>query len=83
MYRLLLAVACSHALQPRPKTLEALKTSRRDLLPLAGLLFAPQAAFAATSEELKAMICVGITFRALHAIDAMLSPKLRLLDGAT
>jgi len=70
MYRLLLAVTCSHALQPRPKTLEALKTSRRDLLPLAGLLFAPQAAFAATSEELKAMICVEIKFRAPHAIDA-------------
>ena len=55
MYRLLLAVACSHALQPRPKTLEALKTSRRGLLGLAGVLVAP-AANAATSAELKAMM---------------------------
>ena len=56
MYRLLLAVACSHALQPRPqKTLEALKTSRRDLMGVATILFAP-AAHAATSEELKAMM---------------------------
>ena len=55
MYRLLIAVACSQALQPRPqKTLDALK--RRDLLPLAGILFAPAAANAATSEELKAMM---------------------------
>ena len=55
MYRLLLAVAFSHALQPRPlKTQNALK--RRDLLPLAGILFAPPAAHAATSEELKAMM---------------------------
>ena len=55
MYRLLLAVACSHALQPRPKTLEALKTSRRDLLGLTTILVAP-AANAATSAELKAMM---------------------------
>ena len=55
MYRLLLAVALSQALQPRPqKTLEAVK--RRDLLPLAGILFAPPAANAATSAELKAMM---------------------------
>ena len=55
MYRLLIAVACSQALQPRPqKTLDALK--RRDLLPLAGILFAPPAANAATSAELKAMM---------------------------
>ena len=55
MYRLLLAVALSQALQPRPqKTLEAVK--RRDLLPLAGILFTPAAANAATSAELKAMM---------------------------
>ena len=55
MYRLLVAVAVSQALQPRPKkTLDAVK--RRDLLPLAGILFAPPAANAATSAELKAMM---------------------------
>ena len=55
MYRLLVAVACSQALQPRPqKLLDAVK--RRDLLPLAGILFAPPAANAATSAELKAMM---------------------------
>ena len=54
MIRLLAAVAYATALQPRPqKTLDALK--RRDLLPLAGMLFTP-AAHAATSEELKAMM---------------------------
>ena len=48
-------MACSQALQPRPqKTLDAVK--RRDLLPLAGILFAPPVANAATSEELKAMM---------------------------
>ena len=56
MYKLLLIAASSTALQPRPqKTLEALKTSRRDLLGLAGVLVAP-AANAATSAELKAMM---------------------------
>ena len=55
MYRLLVAVAVSQALQPRPKkTLNAVQ--RRDLLPLAGILFAPPAANAATSAELKAMM---------------------------
>ena len=55
MYRLLVAVACSQALQPRPqKLLDAVK--RRDLLPLAGALIAPAAANAATSAELKAMM---------------------------
>ena len=55
MYKLLLIAASSTALQPRPqKTLEAVK--RRDLLPLAGILFAPPAANAATSAELKAMM---------------------------
>ena len=54
MIRLLAGVALATALQPRPvKKLDALK--RRDLLPLAGLLFTP-AAHAATSEELKAMM---------------------------
>ena len=56
MYKLLLIAASSTALQPRPqKTLEALKTSRRGLLGLAGVLVAP-AANAATSAELKAMM---------------------------
>ena len=56
MYKLLLIAASSTALQPRPqKTLEALKTSRRGLLGLAGVLAAP-AANAATSAELKAMM---------------------------
>ena len=56
MYRLLLVAASATALQPRPqKTLEALKTSRRDLLGLTTIVFAP-AAHAATSEELKAMM---------------------------
>ena len=40
---------------PATKTLEALKTSRRDLMGVATILFAP-AAHAATSEELKAMM---------------------------
>ena len=53
MYRLLVAVACSQALQPRPR--KTLDVKRRDLLPLAGLLFTP-AANAATSAELKAMM---------------------------
>ena len=53
MYRLLIAVACSQALQPRPQ--KTLDVKRRDLLPLAGLLFTP-AANAATSAELKAMM---------------------------
>ena len=53
MYRLLVAVAVSQALQPRPK--KTLDVKRRDLLPLAGLLFTP-AANAATSAELKAMM---------------------------
>ena len=53
MYRLLVAVACSQALQPRPQ--KTLDVKRRDLLPLAGLLFTP-AANAATSAELKAMM---------------------------
>ena len=53
MYRLLVAVAISQALQPRPK--KTLDVKRRDLLPLAGLLFTP-AANAATSAELKAMM---------------------------
>ena len=53
MYRLLVAVACSQALQPRPQ--KTLNVKRRDLLPLAGLLFTP-AANAATSAELKAMM---------------------------
>ena len=53
MYRLLIAVACSQALQPRPR--KTLDVKRRDLLPLAGLLFTP-AANAATSAELKAMM---------------------------
>ena len=56
MYKLLLIAASATALQPRPqKTLEALKTSRRGLLGLAGVLVAP-AANAATSAELKAMM---------------------------
>ena len=56
MYKLLLIAASSTALQPRPqKTLEALKTSRRDLLGLTTILVAP-AANAATSAELKAMM---------------------------
>merc|ERR1719271_1901308 len=53
MYRLLVAVACSQALQPRPQ--KTLDVKRRDLLPLAGFLFTP-AANAATSAELKAMM---------------------------
>jgi len=56
MYKLLLIATSATALQPRPqKTLEALKTSRRGLLGLAGVLVAP-AANAATSAELKAMM---------------------------
>ena len=51
MLRVLVLSAGAVALQPRSQTtLDALKTSRRQLLPLAGFLFAPPA-YAASSEE--------------------------------
>jgi hypothetical protein len=56
MLRVLVLSAGAAALQPRAQTtLDALKTSRRQLLPLASFLFAPPA-YAASSEELKAMM---------------------------